>query len=124
MDNARKFYIDGAWVAPITPGLPGCDQSRERGSVIEQIAVGSAADVDRAVAAAKAAFPSLFTNQPGRSASRCWSALLEAYKDALRGRPPRRLSREMGAPISLARNAQAAIGVGHLTQMIATLREL
>ncbi len=56
MENARKFYIDGAWVDPVTPAyLDVIDPSNEE--PFEQIAVGSAADVDRAVAAAKAAFP-------------------------------------------------------------------
>ena len=48
--------------------------------------------------------------------------MLAAYK-ARYEEVAQTLSREMGAPISLAWNAQAAIGVGHPTQMIATLRD-
>ena len=119
MDNARKFYIDGAWVDPVTPAfLDVIDPSTEE--AFTQIAVGSAADVDRAVAAAKAAFPSYSqTSREDRLAllERVLAAYKARYEDVAQT-----LSREMGAPISLARNAQAAIGVGHLTQMIATLR--
>ena len=120
MDNARKFYIDGAWVDPVTPAyLDVIDPSNE--DAFERIAVGSAADVDRAVAAAKAAFPSYSqTSREDRLA--LLERVLAAYK-ARYEQVAQILSREMGAPIALARNAQAAIGVGHLTQMIATLRE-
>ena len=120
MDNARKFYIDGAWVDPVTPAFfDVIDPSTEE--AFTQIAVGSAADVDRAVAAAKAAFPSYAqTSREDRLAllERVLKAYKARYEDVAQA-----LSREMGAPITLARNAQAAIGVGHLTQMIATLRE-
>ena len=120
MDNARKFYIDGAWVDPVTPAfLDVIDPSTEE--AFTQIAVGSAADVDRAVAAAKAAFPRYSqTSREDRLAllERVLAAYKARYEDVAQT-----LSREMGAPMSLARSAQAAIGVGHLTQMIATLRD-
>ena len=56
MNNHLKFYINGAWVDPATPRAldvinPATEESFTR------ISVGSAADVDRAVAAARAAFP-------------------------------------------------------------------
>jgi aldehyde dehydrogenase (NAD+) len=119
MDKARKFYIDGAWVDPVTPAyLDVIDPSNEE--AFAQIAVGSAADVDRAVAAAKAAFPAYSqTSREARVA--LLERILEAYKARLEA-VAQILTREMGAPISLARNAQAAIGVGHLMQMIKTLR--
>ena len=120
MDNARKFYIDGAWVDPVAPAyLDVIDPSNEE--AFEQVAVGSAADVDRAVAAARAAFPSY-----SRTSREDRLALLERVLAAYKARyeqVAQTLSREMGAPIALARNAQAAIGVGHLTQMVATLRD-
>ena len=57
MSNHRKFYIDGKWVDPVAPALLDViDPSTEE--AYTQISVGSKADVDRAVAAAKAAFPS------------------------------------------------------------------
>src|SRR5262249_34061878 len=55
MGNNTKFYIDGAWVDPQTPHLfdvinPATEE------VAGQISLGSSADVDRAVAAARRAF--------------------------------------------------------------------
>ena len=57
MNNHQKFYIDGKWVAPAEPKLLDViDPSTEE--AYTQISVGAKADVDRAVAAAKAAFSS------------------------------------------------------------------
>ncbi len=54
--NHEKFYIDGAWVSPaVAKTLDVIDPATER--AYTKISLGSAADVDRAVAAAKAAFP-------------------------------------------------------------------
>ena len=56
MQHEKQFYIDGKWVDPIEPAfLDVIDPSTEE--AFTQIAVGSAADVDRAVAAARMAFP-------------------------------------------------------------------
>ena len=56
MNNHQNFYIDGNWVAPVVPAtLDVIDPSTEE--AYTQISVGSKADVDQAVAAAKAAFP-------------------------------------------------------------------
>ena len=57
MKDARQFYIDGKWVAPTQPR----DFAVINPATEEQIAtisLGSAADVDKAVAAAKRAFDS------------------------------------------------------------------
>ena len=55
MDNAQKFYINGAWVEPSTTGtIDVINPATEK--PIASIAMGGAADVDAAVAAAKAAF--------------------------------------------------------------------
>ena len=52
---ARSFYIDGTWVAPARPAyLPVVDPASER--VVAEVASGCAEDVERAVAAARAAF--------------------------------------------------------------------
>ena len=50
-----QFYIDGQWVDPVTPkSLPVINPSNEE--VIGEISLGSKADVDKAVAAARRAF--------------------------------------------------------------------
>ncbi|MCU0892090.1 MAG: aldehyde dehydrogenase family protein, partial [Sandarakinorhabdus sp.] len=56
MRDYTKFYIDGQWVDPATPNpLDVINPATEE--VAGRINLGSAADVDRAVAAAKKAFP-------------------------------------------------------------------
>lgn len=53
---AQQFYINGGWCSPATPASsPVVNPATE--SVVAEVASGSAADVDRAVAAARAAFP-------------------------------------------------------------------
>jgi aldehyde dehydrogenase (NAD+) len=57
MEHERQHYVNGAWVDPLQPTLLGVvDPSTEE--PFTHIAVGGPKDVDRAVAAAKAAFPS------------------------------------------------------------------
>lgn len=118
--HERQFYIDGAWVDPVTPKfLDVIDPSTEE--AYTQIALGSAADVDRAVAAARRAFPSFAaTSREERL------ALLQRILEIFRTRREefaQAISREMGAPITLARNAQAAVGPLHLESQIAILRD-
>ena len=51
-----RLYIDGAWVTPAGTGtLEVIDSTTE--AVFATIPAGEPADIDRAVAAAKAAFP-------------------------------------------------------------------
>ena len=55
MVNRTQFYIDGAWVNPVTPkSRPVVNPATEQ--PMYDIALGSAADVDKAVAAARSAF--------------------------------------------------------------------
>jgi aldehyde dehydrogenase (NAD+) len=116
--NNEKFYIDGAWVEPVSPTfIDVIDPSTEE--AYTRIALGSAADVDKAVAAAKAAFPAFSTSS---RASRI--ALLRKIVEIYERRYEefvQAISQEMGAPLALARNAQAAMGPGHLRELIKTL---
>jgi aldehyde dehydrogenase (NAD+) len=55
MRDYLKFYINGAWVDPVTPkALDVINPATE--AVAGRISMGSAADVDKAVKAARAAF--------------------------------------------------------------------
>lgn len=57
MDKLQKFYINGAWVDPLsTDSMPVMNPAT--GARLGTVALGNAADVDRAVAAASAAFES------------------------------------------------------------------
>lgn len=110
-DRLLQFYIDGAWVDPIaTTTAPLIDPATEQ--VQGTIALGGAADVDRAVAATDRAFPAWRDTQPAERA-----AVLARLADLYEARAEdmaQRISAEMGAPFSLARGPQVKIGLAHL----------
>lgn len=120
MSNSLKFFIDGAWVDPMVPSLLDViDPSTEE--AFTQISVGSKGDVDRAVAAAKAAFVSFSVTEPAERLAllkRILEVYNERYEDIAQA-----VSREMGAPISFAREAQAWAGRAHLESTIAAFEE-
>jgi aldehyde dehydrogenase (NAD+) len=113
--NHLKFFIDGAWVDPAVPArLDVIDPSTEE--AYTQISVGSKADVDRAVAAAKAAFETFSqTSKADRLAllKRILEVYNERYEDIAQA-----VSHEMGAPIGWARDAQAWAGRTHMESTI------
>jgi aldehyde dehydrogenase (NAD+) len=119
--NHAKFYIDGAWVAPKEPKtLDVINPATER--AYTQISLGGAPDVDRAVAAAKAAFPafSRTTREQRLALLRAVLAHYNArYEDIAAA-----VSDEMGAPRKFAREAQAWAGQVHLEATIKALEEL
>jgi len=120
MQERLLFYIDGRWVDPVKPAaLDVIDPSTEE--VIGRISLGSAEDVDRAVKAARAAFPAYSqTTKDERLAllQKIVSVYMTRYEELART-----ISQEMGAPLWLAKAAQAATGIGHLNQTIAVLKE-
>jgi aldehyde dehydrogenase (NAD+) len=86
---------------------------------IANIALGSAKDVDLAVAAARRAFESF-----SRTSREERLALLRAIAVAYQKRYQdlaKTISQEMGAPFWLSSAAQAATGLGHLNEAIAVL---
>ena len=111
MSRNAQFYIGGRWLDPAIPAaLDVIDPSTEQ--PFTRIAVGSAADVDRAVAAARAAFePFALTSRDDRV------ALIERILDGYAARADdlaEAVSREMGAPLPFARTAQVWAGRVHL----------
>jgi aldehyde dehydrogenase (NAD+) len=118
MQHAKHFYIDGEWVDPIVPALIDViDPSTEEAYV--QISVGSAADVDRAVAAAKAAFPA-YARTSRKERLDLLRAILAEYNKR-RNDVGDAISREMGAPLEFARTIQAGRGTAHIERMISVL---
>ncbi len=119
MSHELQFYIDGAWVDPVVPNtIDVIDPSDE--SAFAQISLGSQADVDKAVAAAKRAFATF-----GFSPVEERIELLERIVAIYRRRSTDlalAVSREMGAPRKFALENQVGIGLAHLTQMVETLR--
>ena len=119
MNHHQLFYIDGQWIPPVVPATldvvnPATEQAFTR------IAVGSTADVDKAVAAARRAFPSFSAVSRERRLA-LLERLLEAYN--ARGEDlARAVSEELGAPLAFAREAQVWAGRVHLEATIRALR--
>jgi aldehyde dehydrogenase (NAD+) len=118
MDNLLKFYIDGEWTAPASDTtMPVFNPATEE--QIGTVAMGNSSDVDNAVAAAKAAFESF---SQASKADRL--ELLHRLKNVTKKRIEdlaQAMCVEMGAPISMARDAQADAAVGHLQGFIDAL---
>ena len=120
MDNAKKFYINGEWVDPIgTETMDVINPATEE--PICAIALGNSADVDRAVAAAKAAFET-FSQTTREERIALLEKIIECYK-ARMGDIAAAVSLEMGAPVGLANAAQAPAGLGHLMYTLNALKE-
>jgi aldehyde dehydrogenase (NAD+) len=115
----RQFYIDGRWVDPVKArDFQVVNPATEE--VAGVISMGSAADVDHAVAAARRAFES-FSRTTAQERRALLEKILIGYKrhyDEI----ATAISDEMGAPMKLARESQAQVGVGHLTAMIEVLK--
>ena len=109
-ENAGKFYINGEWVEPSTSDtLDVINPATEE--VIGTLALGGQADVDAAVAAARAAFESWSQTSLDERLAVINKAveLLGARGDDLAAT----MTAEMGAPMGLAKAAQAASGFAH-----------
>ena len=119
MREYMKFYIDGQWVDPITPRqLDVINPANE--DVCGHISIGSAADVDKAVKAARKAFATWsLTSREERIdvLQRIIAEYQKRYGDLAAA-----ITEEMGAPASLSQRAQAAIGIGHLQTAIEVLK--
>ncbi len=119
MKHEQEFYIDGQWVAPIGKDTQAV-VNPATGETIATIALGNAADVDRAVAAARRAFET-FSRTTREQRLELLDAIGEAYK-ARMDDIALTVSREMGAPIKLAKAAQAPSGLGHFKQAARALK--
>ena len=121
MLDKRKFYIDGQWVDPLKANdLAVINPATEK--PIAVITMGTAADIDRAVAAAKKAFATY-----GQTSVEERLALLEKLMEVYKRRyeeMAQTITLELGAPISMSRAQQADVGVGHLQGFIDALRHL
>ena len=115
-----QFYINGSWVDPVTPEIidvinPATEES------VGQISGGSAADVDKAVAAAKVAFES-YSRVSVKDRIELLTAVREEYKRRFDD-IANAIMIEMGAPSYLAKGSQALVGLNHLKTAIRVLGE-
>ena len=120
MDSYLKHYIDGQWVASI---------GGERHEVISpsteepctEITIGTQADVDAAVVAARRAFATF-----SQTMVEDRLALLGRIAEELKKRVPelgRSMAMEMGAPVSFASTAQAYSGIAHFSVAMKALKD-
>ena len=119
MTAKPSHYVDGRWVEPIEP-RPFPVENPATTEEIATVELGGPADVDRAVEAARRAFEGWRMTDPHSRAD-----LLERIAAVyLRRREEfaRAMTREMGVPITLSREAQAPCGDGHLLATAEALR--
>ena len=119
MVNRLKFYIDGAWVDPAVMKTVAVTNPATEDKLYD-VAVGSKADVDKAVAAARRAFET-FSVTTREQRIELLSKIIEAYKARAKDIATA-ISDEMGAPMTLAERAQAAAGLGHLASTLDVLK--
>ncbi|WP_445682771.1 aldehyde dehydrogenase family protein [Radicibacter daui] len=120
MSNNELFYINGEWVPPVSPATlevinPATEEAYTR------ISVGTKADVDKAVAAAKAAFAS-FSKTSHADRLTLLKKILEVYNERFEDIAAA-VSDEMGAPLAFARDAQAWAGRAHMEATIKALED-
>ncbi|BCP56069.1 aldehyde dehydrogenase [Kaistia sp. 32K] len=118
MSHNLQFYIDGAWVDPEVPNvIDVIDPSTE--DAFAQISLGTKADVDKAVAAARRAFETFGFTSPAERLE-----LLRRVVEIYKKRSPDlalAVSREMGAPRPFALDSQVGIGLAHLEKIVEVL---
>jgi len=119
MVNRLKFYIDGAWVDPAVMKTVGVTNPATEEKMYD-IAVGSKADVDKAVAAARRAFET-FSMTTREQRIELLQKIIAAYQARAKDIATA-ISDEMGAPMTLAERAQAAAGAGHLATTLEVLK--
>lgn len=115
----NKFFINGEWVEPDRPTLEVINPANEE--PFATISMGTAADVDGAAKAAKAAFASWST-----SSIETRKNILGNIIAGLKGRSEEMavaISTEMGAPMGLSKTAQVGSGMGHFMTALKILED-
>jgi aldehyde dehydrogenase (NAD+) len=116
--DLTRFYIDGVWVEPAAPAwMDLIDPATEQ--VNGRLALGSAVDVDRAVSAARRAFPA-YAAMPVGARIALIRRILDVYNRRY-GEFAEAMRQEIGVPITFATNGQAARGPAHLNAILDVL---
>jgi aldehyde dehydrogenase (NAD+) len=120
MREYLQFYIDGKWVDPSEKKtLDVINPATE--AVCGKIAIGNAADVDKAVKAAKKAFET-WSQTSREERLEVLGRILAEYQKRF-GDLATAVTEEMGAPASLAQRAQVPAGMGHLATAAQILKD-
>jgi aldehyde dehydrogenase (NAD+) len=121
MLDKRNFYINGEWVPPLQANdLEVINPATEK--PIAVISMGTAADIDRAVAAAKKACQTYSQTSVDERLA-LLEKLLAIYKRRY-DEVAHTITLELGAPITMSTQQQADVGVGHLQGFIDALKNL
>ena len=118
MREYTRFYIDGQWVDPVSPKTAQVINPATE-EVSGTISLGSAADVDKAVAAARKAFSS-WSQSSVQERLELLRAIQAEYANRMQ-ELGEAVTEEMGAPLSLGCGFQAGLGAGHLQTAIEVL---
>ena len=111
MRDYLKFYIDGAWVSPAVPKtLDVLNPATE--AVAGHISMGTAVDVDHAVAAAKKAFAS-YSRTSRAERLDLLGSIISVYEKRI-GDMALAITEEMGSPMWKSQSQQAVLGLLHL----------
>ena len=115
-----NFYINGGWVKPSeNKTLDVINPATE--CAVATISLGSLADVNLAVSSARTAFKS-YSQTPVSQRIELLTSIREIYKRRVDDVADA-IQTEMGAPTSLAKGAQAMVGLAHLKAAISALEK-
>ena len=99
-----QFYINGQWVDPLPGATKMGVENPATEEIVGEVALGTVADADRAIAAARAAFDG-WTVVPVKERIALVRKILEVYNSRYEDFA-QAMSTEMGAPMAWAREAQ------------------
>jgi aldehyde dehydrogenase (NAD+) len=121
MYDCSRHYIDGEWATPADASIhdiinPATEQS------IGKVAYGAAGDVDRAAAAARAAFAE-FSRWTVPQRLDLLKGIVDVYKTRWNDIADA-ITAEMGAPAAFSQRAQTGSGLGHLRAAMTALQEM
>ncbi|MEZ5758625.1 MAG: aldehyde dehydrogenase family protein [Emcibacteraceae bacterium] len=119
MKQYLKFYINGEWVDPEVPNAFDVINPATE-TAFAQISLGTAKDVDKAVAAAKSAFPK-YAKWTVEQRITLLERIIDLYNKR-RNDVALAISNEMGAPITLAKNDQSIVGTLHFESALRALK--
>lgn len=119
MREYLKFYIDGQWVEPLEMTVSETTNPATE-EISGKIALGSPADVDRAVQAARKAFPGW--SETSKEERLAVLQRIQAEYEKRSEDLGQAITDEMGAPKALAQGFHLALGSGHLATAMEVLQ--
>ncbi|BCQ27036.1 aldehyde dehydrogenase family protein (plasmid) [Caballeronia sp. NK8] len=120
MKDLNRFYIGGRWVEPAVGARFADIVNPATEEVVGRVAMGTNADVESAVAAARAAFPA-WSRTSVETRAALLRRVMALYKERI-GALADAITTEMGAPSWLAREKQAPAGLGQFHGTLTALQ--